>query len=279
MERCITCSLRMLYEGLRVHSTEIISLIPSVQTVRPHPRRLNYLIQRGYCENTEQRIKDMGKKSFWNKFYDEKKHRKTFDWFFEYRDIRSAIQGIVETLCEQNCRKALKVLDVGCGTSSMALEFANDYRDIANVWCLDFSIVALQELRSQQGEHQWKDRLFSNVDYIAADAMYLPFKDETFDLVLEKGTLDAMLKTQLLLQRAPNLVCEVVRVLSRGGIYCQFSDEDPELRLPILEEARRNLWIHLRREISVSYKNLFPESSINYFMYCISHKNGNKSRN
>mmetsp|Transcript_71957 Transcript_71957/g.164866 ORF Transcript_71957/g.164866 Transcript_71957/m.164866 type:complete len:113 (-) Transcript_71957:82-420(-) len=71
------------------------------------------------------------------------------------------------------------------------------------------------------------------LSWVGMDARALPFGDGRLASVVEKGTMDAMLRSGeddwLVMAR------EVLRVLQPGGTFLQVTDEAPELRLPLLE--------------------------------------------
>lgn len=64
------------------------------------------------------------------------------------------------------------------------------------------------------------------------DVLNLNFPDGSFDAVVDKGTLDALLCRSV--KDARDMVTEMHRVLTPGGIYVQVTTEDPEARLELL---------------------------------------------
>lgn len=106
------------------------------------------------------------------------------------------------------------------------------------------------------------------------NALNLDFLDDTFDAVVDKGTLDALLCRGT--EHARSMVSEMHRVLRRGGVYVQISAEDPDARLELLvgggggsrgtEEAegqRREPWTRS------FFKELGDGSESSYFMYVL----------
>lgn len=65
-----------------------------------------------------------------------------------------------------------------------------------------------------------------------ADVLNLNFPEGSFDAIVDKGTLDALLCSSV--EDAREMVTEMHRVLSKGGAYVQVSAEDPEARLDLL---------------------------------------------
>src|SRR5207302_6326792 len=92
-------------------------------------------------------------------------------------------------------RKDLTILDIGCGTGAMSQKL----RPLGSVVSADFSPLALQFSRKRG-----LDRL------CASDAVRLPFRDQSFDLVVALDTLEHISDDQAAL-------CEFQRVLKSGG--------------------------------------------------------------
>ena len=72
---------------------------------------------------------------------------------------------------------------VGCGNSKMSEEMASDgYPWVTN---MDISPVVLQKM------HKVYQKT-SSFDFIALDATKMNFRDNSFDLCIDKGTFDAL---------------------------------------------------------------------------------------
>ena len=143
------------------------------------------------------------------------------------------------------------MLDLGCGTSSFALQLGRVSPvpvQVPPIWSptlslimyvqifyLDYSRAALASMK------QLYEEMFSKsgakkpaVHFVHGNATKMPFKKNTFDLVLDKGTTDSVLKfedrTQAHLM-AKKIQNEALRIISPHGVYVQITDEDPDLRL------------------------------------------------
>ena len=79
-----------------------------------------------------------------------------------------------------------KVLILGCGNSNFSLEMLQDgWGSIINI---DFSSVVIEQMKKKYDDYS------DSMEFICADiTKSLPFSDESFDLIICKGTLDAIL--------------------------------------------------------------------------------------
>lgn len=91
-----------------------------------------------------------------------------------------------------------RVLEVGAGTGRDSLELASRG---AEVWTLDYSDESLALIRGAAGER---------VRIVCGDALALPFRDASFDIVFHQGLLEHF-------RRPQDLLAENHRVLRRGG--------------------------------------------------------------
>ncbi|XP_003920289.1 citrate synthase-lysine N-methyltransferase CSKMT, mitochondrial [Saimiri boliviensis] len=187
----------------------------------------------------------------------------TFDWFFGYEEV----QGLLLPLL-QEARSAcpLRVLDVGCGTSSLCTGLYTKSPHPVDVLGVDFSFVAVAHMNSllEGGQGQTPLRPghpASCLRFMQADALNLEAmaSSGSFQLLLDKGTWDAVARGGL--PKAYQLLSECLRVLSPQGTLIQFSDEDPDVRLPCLEQGSCG-W-------TVTVQELGPFRGITYFAYLI----------
>ena len=101
----------------------------------------------------------------------------------------------------------------------------------------------------------------------------MPFKTDMFDVVIDKGTTDSVLKfedrTQAYLM-ARKIQNEALRITSRSGVYIQITDEDPELRLDLLRGNTIQDSLDKSSDFSVSYRQISDEEHWHHFMYVLS---------
>jgi ubiquinone/menaquinone biosynthesis C-methylase UbiE len=101
-----------------------------------------------------------------------------------------------------------RVLDAGCGTGLLTLAFLRAHRRPAEITSIDLSVRSLQTARRAAQKLRPAPR--REVTFAQANALQLPFADETFDLVMTSGVLEYLpLRDGLR---------EMARVLSPGGL-------------------------------------------------------------
>lgn len=186
----------------------------------------------------------------------------TFDWFFGYDEV----QGLLVPLLQRATGAGpTRVLDVGCGTSGLCTGLYTKCPYPVDVLGVDFSPVAVAHMNrllgGGQGQTLCPGHPASRIRFLQADAQNLEPVSTSgfFHLVLDKGTWDAVVRGGL--PGAYNLLSECLRVLSPQGTLIQFSDEDPDARMPCLEQGAPG-W-------AVSVQEVGPFRGISYFAYLI----------
>ena len=201
---------------------------------------------RRYCTTAP----TFGDPEFWESFY-AKKAGSPFEWFCTYDQARS--------LLAKQIKPSDRLLHVGCGTSALGNKlFCDGYRQICNV---DLDASAIAQMKSLYPEEQ----------YQVASVLQLPFPDEAFDLVLDKGTIDAVIFQQE--GNVEVMISELDRVLRPGGRIIQISDDAPEWRVELVKDCLRSLPAGRGTGWAVQYSALEEEegggddSGFEYFMY------------
>lgn len=81
--------------------------------------------------------------------------------------------------------KSSSILVVGCGNSKLSEQMYDDgYRTIVNI---DISQTVIDQMKETY------DKKGKKMEWVAMDATNMQFDSEVFDVVLDKGTLDAVI--------------------------------------------------------------------------------------
>jgi SAM-dependent methyltransferase len=114
--------------------------------------------------------------------------------------------------------KVESVLNVGCGNSRLAEELMKDgYTDVMSV---DIAQAAIDKMTEK-----FKG---TPLRFMQMDATKMTFEDETFDVVFDKGTLDAMYTGASDLVKLA--VAQIFRVLRPGGLFVSLTFGHPNSR-------------------------------------------------
>lgn len=147
----------------------------------------------------------------------------SYDWLADYDRFGHLLSNV--------CFPNTKILIVGCGTSSMAQKMYNS--GVTNLTCIDLSsgvIDKMTRLAEVQG--------LRGVKWIVGDIMSLPFDDSTFDVVIDKATIDVLFvdndsewspKPEVK-ERVFKTVDEIHRVLTPTGVFVSITWSQPHFR-------------------------------------------------
>ncbi|KAH9614014.1 hypothetical protein KSS87_022803 [Heliosperma pusillum] len=162
---------------------------------------------------------------YWNERFDKEQH---YEWFKDYSHFRHLIL--------EHIKPHSSVLELGCGNSQLSEEMHKD--GITNITCTDLSPVAVHNLHTRLSSKGFKE-----IKAMVADMLDLPFKDETFDVVIEKGTMDVLFVDSgdpwnpqaETVRKVMTMLQGVHRVLKPDGIFISISFGQPHFRRPIFE--------------------------------------------
>ena len=169
-----------------------------------------------------------GDKNYWGERYDEQSGT-TFDWLEDYESIKPIIDNL-------GVKKESRILNVGCGNSEFSEKmFDEGYNHNYNI---DICQNVIDFMKSRN-----KDRKGLHFDVM--DVCDMAYKDETFDLVIDKSTIDALLCGDHSFMIVAKMLKEISRVLKTGGYYIIISYGKPENRMIHLERD------HLAFEVQI----------------------------
>ena len=192
--------------------------------------------------------------AYWNAHYTKQPLSKPYEWLQPW----STLSAIVRPLLAARGGAEATVLNVGCGNARLAEDMYDAGYPL--VTSCDISPVVIDQMKrrmreeataaAEKGKDGEDDRdaggdptaatagIRKELKYVVADCTDMPeFEDKSFDVIIDKSTLDALLCDR---ERAPErvtrMLSEIHRVLKRGGTYVCVSFGAPKVRLPKLEE-------------------------------------------
>jgi len=181
---------------------------------------------------------EYGTREYWDTRYSRESDNinASFDWFKSYKDMANIIHEIIPD-------KTARILMLGCGNSKLSEEMWDDgYNNIVNI---DYSSVVIEQMRQRhkpvRPEMEWHEM----------DVRSLSFNADTFDVALDKGTMDAMMTSKGDVWDLPEAVVndctkevdEALRVLSRTGIFIYLTFGQPHFRRRFLTKPGTTLEI------------------------------------
>ncbi|TKA79859.1 hypothetical protein B0A49_01567 [Cryomyces minteri] len=127
-----------------------------------------------------------------------------------------------------------RILQLGCGNSTLSYDlYSQSYHDQTNV---DFSPIVIDAMRAKHPEMKW----------VVMDVRKLAFEDGSYDVAIDKATLDAMLYGSLwdppdeVKANIKAYVDEIARVLRPGGKWLYITWRQPHFIKPLLQ--RPDVW-------------------------------------
>ncbi|XP_072525110.1 EEF1A lysine methyltransferase 4 [Salminus brasiliensis] len=184
---------------------------------------------------------------YWNKRYETEE---SFEWFGDFSKFQH--------LLLQHVGKHEPILMLGCGNSALSVDmYQAGYTSITNV---DYSNVCVETMAQRHSD-------CAGLSWVCMDIRRPAFPDASFDVVMEKGTLDAMLvderdpwsisnnSAQLLHQ----VLSEISRVLKPGGRFISVTFAQPHFRKRL----------YARTEYNWSINHYHYGDNFHYFMYVL----------
>ncbi|XP_053420291.1 EEF1A lysine methyltransferase 4 [Nycticebus coucang] len=165
---------------------------------------------------------------YWDQRYRDAADSVPYEWFGNFSSFRA--------LLEPELRPEDRILVLGCGNSALSYElFLGGFPDVTSV---DYSsvVAAMQARYAHVSRLRWE----------TMDVRALNFPSGSFDVVLEKGTLDALLAGE----RDPwavssegvhtvdQVLSEVSRVLVPGGRFMSMTSAAPHFRTRHYAQSR-----------------------------------------
>ncbi|KAI0333851.1 S-adenosyl-L-methionine-dependent methyltransferase [Cubamyces sp. BRFM 1775] len=179
---------------------------------------------------------EYGTKEYWDQRYAQESEDSSFDWFKSYNDIAEIIRELIPD-------KSSRVLMLGCGNSTLSQDMYDDgYKNIVNT---DYSGILIEKMRHKHAESR------PEMEWHEMDIRDLKFEDGTFDVAIDKGTMDAMMTAKAdvwdppeeVVQNCNREVDEVLRVLRKGGIFIYLTFGQPHFRRRYLDRPGTTLEI------------------------------------
>lgn len=162
------------------------------------------------------------KKEYWDERFQTEE---SYDWLLTYPNVKPSISHILQP--------NHKILIVGCGNSSFSADLYDDgFQNIVNI---DFSEVVIKRMAEMNSSR-------TKMTWLEMDMCQLKFDASTFDIVIDKAAMDALLVDEgsvwdpdsSIISSVDQMCREVSRVLSPRGMFLQISFSQPHFRTKYL---------------------------------------------
>ena len=170
---------------------------------------------------------DFSTTEYWDSFFTKRKA--TFEWYGNYDNLKRLLTKYISA-------KDV-ILMSGCGNSDLSL---NLYLDgFINITSVDNSEIVIANMNNK---HKNK---YPGLIYEIEDILNTKYADEKFSVVIDKGTLDALMPDGEVesLTRAMKMFNEIKRILKFGGRYICVSLLQYHIAQFIFSYFSENGWI------------------------------------
>ncbi|NIG58017.1 methyltransferase-like protein 13 [Pontoporia blainvillei] len=156
------------------------------------------------------------------------------------------------------------VLVIGCGNSELSEQLYDvGYQDIVNI---DISEVVIKQMKERNASRR------PQMSFLKMDMTQMEFPDASFQVVLDKGTLDAVLtdEEEKTLQQVDRMLAEVGRVLQVGGRYLCISLAQAHVLKKAVGHFSREGWMMRVHQVANSQDQLLeaePRFSLPVFAF------------
>lgn len=194
--------------------------------------------------------KEYRTREYWNWRYQQTGEGEKYDWLLNTSKVLPIIDKALA-----GYGKDTKVLNLGCGNSSLPFDL---YDRFPNMHSIDFSEIVIDNMQKMS------EREHPLLKWTVADMRELlsHFEGESFDVVIDKGSLDAVWSDGCSQWTPSDEVVEDVRavidgilgVLKPGGLFLSISFGQPHFRVK---------WISRPEQADLSHEQVGPI----YFAY------------
>ncbi|XP_022761872.1 methyltransferase-like protein 13 isoform X2 [Durio zibethinus] len=150
--------------------------------------------------STDDLLKTLGdftSKENWDSFFTLRGSDDSFEWYAEWPQLRDSLLPLLQQQQQQpspsssssSSSSSLQILVPGCGNSRLSEHLYDaGFKDITNI---DFSKVVISDMLRRNVRDQ------PNMRWRVMDMTQMQFTDDTFNVVLDKGGLDALMEPEL----------------------------------------------------------------------------------
>ncbi|ODO07656.1 hypothetical protein L198_01237 [Cryptococcus wingfieldii CBS 7118] len=206
-----------------------------------------------------------GTQEYWEKRYAAEDDGRTFDWFLSPTYLIPFFTQLTSNIPSAGKDgKDARILMLGCGNSALGeVLYDHGWKNVVNI---DYSKTVIDQMRERHSEAR------PEMTWLEMDILNLQFADDEFDLVVDKGTMDAMLTTkgdpwnpsEKDVKTCTQEVTEAIRVLRKreGSKFAYFTFGQPHFRKRYMQD---------RPGFTLTYREIGPPEGFAYFFYTLAY--------
>lgn len=173
--------------------------------------------------------KVFAEKSYWE---DRFNNEESYEWLLSYKDIEKNINS--------HLNHNDNILIVGCGNSNFSSDlYDQGYHNIVNI---DFSEVVIDRMKKAN------DTSRPDMKWLVMDMTKMSFDINTFDVVIDKASMDALCVDEKdvwdplegVIENVHLMCTDISRILKPNGIFLSLSFAQPHFRTKYLYGSRIN---------------------------------------
>jgi len=190
-----------------------------------------------------------GSSNYWEERYE--KSESFYDWYQDFSGLKDTFSKYL--------KPEFKILMVGCGNSKLGQEMIEEggYKEIINI---DISNNVISHMREMT-------KGIKGLTFETMNVLDLKYDDKTFDAVIDKGTLDALLCGEGSTENGNGMLAEVSRVLKEGGVYINITYGAPSFRISYFEQTQYNWTIE-----TLKIEKFYRDQEKDYHYFYVMHK-------
>jgi len=196
------------------------------------------VLDSGFCHDVS---KTLGLQSTWDRIYSNLDTAPK-EWFSTSRLNTTLFEWIEQLRASPNTKEPLKILDIGCGLSTLCNDVATTFSESVQVLAVDYSADLIKN-RQKDVESVEDESVpvpanlkFQQVDLINDDLQGLDWGPENtgsrVDIVIDKATIDAIIRQPDGEEHGRAVMRKLVEL--RPRVMICVSDEGPEVRSDFL---------------------------------------------
>jgi len=192
--------------------------------------------------------KDFSSKDYWNKFFT--KRTAAFEWYGDYLELCSVLHRYINFKDQ--------VLMSGCGNSQLSEQLYDaGFKNITNI---DISEKVINQMRISNTNRP-------EMNWMIMDVNNMRMEDNMFNVVLDKGTLDAMMSSEEGDKTVEKAFKEITRVLKVGGRYLVLSLAQDNVLQLMLDFFSSHNWLIRIHKVSLDECNSAGEWRMPLYLF------------